>query len=242
MQAEVETHNQSEPELDHGSGLIVSDLRKTFTAPNGSRVEVLRGAGFTVAPGECVAIRGASGSGKSTLLNLIGGLDSPDHGRIALDRADISGMSAREITQMRQSQIGFIFQFHYLLSDLNALENVMMPLLITRTARSKAILEGHRLLSEMQLEDRIDYPVSHLSGGEQQRVAVARALIRKPRLLLADEPTGNLDAAVGEDIGKILAGYAHQESAIVIVTTHNESLARLCDRELRLENGKIYSS
>src|SRR5215212_1099477 len=163
--------------------ISVVDLRKSFIAPNGERIEVLRGVTFTANAGESIAITGASGSGKSTLLHLLGGLETPDHGNIALDG--------------HRSQIGFVFQFHYLLPDLSALENVALPLLIRRS--SGAYRQATDLLQETGLADRLDHPVSHLSGGEQQRVAVARALITKPQLVLADEPTGNLDPSVGEE-------------------------------------------
>src|ERR1044072_3848181 len=160
----------------------VVDLRKSFIAPNGERIEVLRGVTFTANTGESIAITGASGSGKSTLLHLLGGLEAADQG------TSQCGDPAREI--------GFVFQFHYLLPDLSALENVALPLLIARWRRERAYERARTLLQDSGLADRTDHPVSHLSGGEQQRVAVARALVTQPKLLLADEPTGNLDAAI----------------------------------------------
>src|ERR1044071_1209072 len=163
--------------------LEVVDLRKSFAAPNGERIEVLRGISFELKAGECVAITGASGSGKSTLLHLLGGLEEADHG---------------SLTPFRREQIGFVFQFHYLLPDLSALENVALPLLIRRSRNGSAFQRATDLLEQTGLSGRLDHPVSHLSGGEQQRVAVARALITDPQLVLADEPTGNLDASVGE--------------------------------------------
>lgn len=203
--------------------LEVVDARKSFAAPNGERIEVLRGVTFTVNAGECVAITGASGSGKSTLLHLVGGLEEPDHG---------------SLTAFRRERIGFVFQFHYLLPDLTALENVALPLLIKRQ-NSTALQRATELLAEAGLRERLDHPISHLSGGEQQRVAVARALITRPNLLLADEPTGNLDAAIGEEIGQTLVSYAHNHSAITIIATHSASLARMCDRSLVLEDGRL---
>jgi lipoprotein-releasing system ATP-binding protein len=222
--------------------LRVVDVRKSFTAPNNERVDVLRGVSFNVTPGEIVAVMGASGSGKSTLLHLLGGLECADHGTVSLGTDDIARMNARELAIWRQTKIGFVFQFHYLLADLNALENVAMPLLISRVNRRAAFTTAGRLLAELGLEDRVDYLVSHLSGGEQQRVAVARAIVREPPVLLADEPTGNLDASVGETIGRTLARYTHEHNAVTVVATHSEQLARLCDRVLLLEGGKIYSS
>jgi lipoprotein-releasing system ATP-binding protein len=153
---------------------------------------------------------------------LLGGLETPDHGSITL---------------FCRNEIGFIFQFHYLLPDLSALENVALPLLIARHKRDVAFDRATNLLSEAGLAERANHPVSHLSGGEQQRVAVARALIAAPKLVLADEPTGNLDAAIGEEIGRTLLDYARKQSAIVIIATHNPVLARMCDRALNLERG-----
>ena len=204
--------------------LEVVDLRKSFAAPNGERIEVLRGISFEIKASECAAITGASGSGKSTLLHLLGGLEDPDHG---------------SLTAFRREQIGFVFQFHYLLPDLSALENVALPLLIGRSR--DAFQRATDLLDQTGLAGRLDHPVSHLSGGEQQRVAVARALITEPRLVLADEPTGNLDVLVGEEIGRTLVNYAKTHTAIVVIATHSPSLAQLCDYSLVLEDGRLRS-
>lgn len=206
----------------------VVDLRKSFVAPNGERIEVLRGVNFAAADGESIAISGPSGSGKSTLLHLLGGLEAPDHGTITLDAASAP-----------RQQIGFVFQFHYLLPDLSAVENVALPLLIARWSRKRAFGRALELLQETGLGDRADHPISHLSGGEQQRVAVVRALITEPKLLLADEPTGNLDDAISDQIGHTLVNYAHKHAAITIIATHSPRLARLCDRSLRLEGGRV---
>jgi lipoprotein-releasing system ATP-binding protein len=202
--------------------ISVVDLRKSFIAPNGQRIDVLRGVTFQASSGESIAITGASGSGKSTLLHLLGRLETADHGTIESD-----------------AEIGFVFQFHYLLSDLSALENVALPLLIARWNKERAYERARTLLQDSGLKYRADHPVSHLSGGEQQRVAVTRALITQPKLLLADEPTGNLDAAIGEEIGQALVSYAHNHSAITIIATHSNGLARMCDRVLVLEDGRL---
>jgi lipoprotein-releasing system ATP-binding protein len=206
----------------------VVDLRKSFTAPNGERIDVLRGVNFAAADGESISITGPSGSGKSTLLHLLGGLEAPDHGTITVDGASAAG-----------HQIGFVFQFHYLLPDLSAVENVALPLLIARRNRKRAFERALELLQETGLGDRAEHPISHLSGGEQQRVAVVRALITEPKLLLADEPTGNLDDAISNQIGHTLVGYAHKHGAITIIATHSTSLARLCTRSLVLDGGKV---
>jgi len=224
------------------SGLRVVDLRKGFQAPSGERIDVLRGVTFSMRMGESVAITGASGSGKSTLLHLIGGLDVPDHGTISLGHEDLGRVRSEELAKLRQNKIGFVFQFHYLLPELSAVENVALPLLIGRWKTSAALLCARQALAELGLEERTNHPVTHLSGGEQQRVAVARALIGKPELVLADEPTGNLDAANSAEIGRTLRLYARTRLALVVVATHNESLARLCDRVLILKEGRIHSS
>lgn len=208
--------------------ISVVDLRKSFIAPNGERIEVLRGVTFSAEAGESIAITGASGSGKSTLLHLLGGLETSDHGSVTL--AESNG---------NRHEIGFVFQFHYLLPDLSALENVALPLLIARWKSDRAYEHARKFLEETGLGDRAQHPISHLSGGEQQRVAVARALVTGPKLLLADEPTGNLDAAISDQIGQTLVDYAHKNSAIAVITTHNASLANLCDRSLILEAGRL---
>jgi len=202
--------------------ISVVDLRKSFVAPDGERIEVLRGVTFEAQPGESIAITGASGSGKSTLLHLLGGLETPDHGTIT-----------------HRGEIGFVFQFHYLLPDLSAVENVALPLLIGRWKKQRAFERAMALLGETGLSDRADHPISHLSGGEQQRVAVARALVTEPKLLLADEPTGNLDEKISEQIGQTLVDYARKHSAITMIATHSLSLAKMCERILRLEAGRI---
>jgi len=202
--------------------ISVVDLRKSFVAPNGERIEVLRGVTFMASAGESIAIRGPSGSGKSTLLHLLGGLETPDHGSIA-----------------NPKEIGFVFQFHYLLPDLSAVENVALPLLIARWKKRRAFDRAMEVLEKTGLSDRAEHPISHLSGGEQQRVAVARALITEPKLLLADEPTGNLDEAISEQIGRTLVDYAHEHSAITIIATHSATLAGICGRTLTLANGRL---
>ncbi len=206
----------------------VFDLRKSFEAPSGQRIEVLRGITFEANAGESIAITGPSGAGKSTLLHLLGGLETPDHGTIEWD--DVNG---------QRQPVGFVFQFHNLLADLSALENVALPLLIARWKKDQAIKRASIYLNETGLGDRVEHPISHLSGGEQQRVAVARALVTEPKLLLADEPTGNLDTAISEQIGNALIDYAHKHSAITIIATHSTRLAELCDRKLVLEGGRI---
>lgn len=220
-------------------GLDVVDVRKSFLAPNGERLEVLRGVTFAAKHGEAIAITGPSGSGKSTLLHLLGGLDVADHGTITFDGTEITNLNPRKLARLRRQQIGFVFQFHYLLPDLSAIENVALPLLIAREKRAYAYSRAANLLEDAHLTGREDHPISHLSGGEQQRVALARALVTHPRLLLADEPTGNVDAAIGEELGKALVSYVRNNGAVAVMATHSAALASLCDHAFVLDGGRL---
>jgi lipoprotein-releasing system ATP-binding protein len=241
LQSELENEVQATPPAERPTvDLRVVDVRKSFASPSGERIEVLRGVSLEVKAGETVAIVGASGSGKSTLLHLLGGLDDPDHGSISLANTELGSLRGDAMSDFRQRHIGFVFQFHYLLTDLSAAENVTLPLLISRHSSVAAKRRTTALLTEMGLAARADYPTSHLSGGEQQRVAMARALVTSPRFLLADEPTGNLDAAIGDEIGKTLANYVRSRNAIAMIATHNKTLASLCDRVMLLEGGRLH--
>ena len=186
-----------------------------------------------------LAIMGASGAGKSTLLHTIGGLEAADDGLIRLDDFEVTRARASELAHYRNEEVGFVFQFHHLLPDLTAVENVALPLLISRTARREGLERATTALGSVGLSERRAHPVSHLSGGELQRVALARALIKRPRLVLADEPTGNLDVHTGDEIGELLRAYCREHSAIVVVATHNARLADVCDRTLILEDGRV---
>jgi lipoprotein-releasing system ATP-binding protein len=215
------------------------DLKKSFLTPLGARLEVLRGAAFVVAPGEMLAIVGASGSGKSTLLHILGGLEAADAGEVKFGEFSLTRAGVAELTRFREREVGFVFQSHHLLPDLTAAENVALPLFINRQPRAESMRRATEALKETGLSERATHNVGQLSGGEQQRVAVARALVKQPRLVLADEPTGNLDATHGDEIGAMLANYCRAQSAAVIVATHNERLARLCDRALLLQDGRL---
>ena len=222
-------------------GLTVTDLRKSFLAPTGERIEVLRGASFSASAGEAVAIIGSSGAGKSTLLHLLGGLEAADHGTIVAGQFAIDRAPQSALARFRNQQVGFVFQFHHLLSDLTAAENVSVPLLITRTRRRQAMRCAVQMLADFGLDSRISASVvGHLSGGEQQRVAVCRALITRPALVLADEPTGNLDKAIGDEIARSLVSYARDNRALVLIATHNRALAEICDRTLILRAGRLF--
>ena len=223
------------------TGLRVRDLRKSYSSPSGDRIKVLRSVSLSVSPGESVAIIGPSGTGKSTLLNLLGGLDSPDHGSISVGQFDITSASASALARFRNQKLGFIFQFHHLMLDLTAAENVALPLMIRRVTRSTALSSARGVLEHSGLRDRCDHLASHLSGGEQQRVAVCRALIASPSVVLADEPTGNLDAVNSDIVAGSLTDYARKTGKVVVIATHNQKLAGLCDRTLQLQDGRLSS-
>lgn len=202
-------------------------------------IHVLHDLHLTILPTECVAIVGESGVGKSTLLHVLGMLDQPNSGQVLLDGQDLFALSEPERAVFRNREIGFIFQFHHLLPDFTALENVTMPGLIAGLNRTDAQQRAEAMLVRVGLADRLTHRPGELSGGEQQRVAVARALVLKPRVILADEPTGNLDPATGESILQILLDLNQQLGVTMAVVTHSEKLAAAMDRTLRLRNGKL---
>ena len=223
--------------------LFVSDLRKSFVSATAQRVDVLRSVSFTASAGEAVAVMGTSGAGKSTLLHLLGGLEAADHGTIEAGQFAIDRASATALARFRNRRIGFVFQFHHLLPDLTAAENVSMPLRIAGRSARDAMSKANHLLHEIGLDARVAQSlVGHLSGGEQQRVAVCRALVTNPSLVLADEPTGNLDASTGQEIGQTLVNYSHQHGGLVVVATHNPAIAEMCDRTLVLADGRLHSA
>ncbi|MEA2203365.1 MAG: lipoprotein-releasing system ATP-binding protein [Blastocatellia bacterium] len=219
--------------------LTVKGLSKSFQSPDGKLIEVLRGVSFRIGPGETVAVTGASGAGKSTLLHLLGGLEDAGEGRIMFGEADLTQCSPGVMARIRNETIGFVFQFHHLLPDLTAAENVAMPLFISRASRTESMARALALLASLGLSDRAAHPVRQLSGGEQQRVAVARALVKRPTLVLADEPTGNLDNETGNEIAEVLLSYARSQQALVIIATHLKTLAGRCHRTLVLSEGKL---
>ncbi len=209
-----------------------------------TRVVVLKGVDLAVREGEFVAIVGASGSGKSTLLHLLGGLDRPDKGTIQFQGRDVNRMGARELNRYRNERVGFVFQFYHLLDELNVLENVILPAMISRSvlgwlvSRHKAHKRGEALLDQLGLRERARHKPYQLSGGERQRVAIGRALMNEPKLLLADEPTGNLDSATGSGILNVLETLNRAGQTIVLVT-HDERVARRAQRIITLVDGRV---
>ncbi len=204
---------------------------------NFNELEVLKGVDIEVSRGEMVAIVGPSGAGKSTLLQILGTLMKSDQGSVFIDGVDISTLKDNKLADFRNNKIGFIFQFHHLLPEFSAIENVMLPALIGGTSRSEAYRDALELLKQIGLEDRIDHKPSQLSGGEQQRVAAARALINRPSLILADEPSGNLDSHNRDELHKLLSMLKEQNNLTVVIVTHDQTLAELADRKIVLIDG-----
>jgi lipoprotein-releasing system ATP-binding protein len=219
--------------------LVVEDVRKSFRDPAGGVLEVLRGVSFELSAGCMAAVVGASGAGKTTLLQLLGGLEAADAGRARLGRFDILRSTAAQLARWRGREVGFVFQFHHLLADLSALENVALPLLVARRGAREARDAAREMLVRVGLSLRAAHAAGELSGGEQQRVAIARALVTRPRLVLADEPTGNLDARTGDEVGALLFELCREARACVLVATHNKRLAAFGDRVLELRDGRI---
>lgn len=221
-----------------GELLEIAGLSKSYAAA-GERLEVLRGLDLSVAAGEMVAVVGASGVGKSTLMHVAGGLDRIDGGRVRIDGTEISALPDAERVRFRNRRIGFVFQFHHLLPEFSALENAEMPLRIARAPAAEARTRARTLLEQVGLADRLTHRPGMLSGGEQQRVAVARALVMQPSLLLADEPTGDLDEQTAEDLCRLLREMHRRRRLTSLIATHNLRLAASCDRVLRLEEGRL---
>ena len=218
--------------------LSARGLKKTYVIGRRT-LEVLRGVDVEVQRGDFVALRGASGTGKSTLLHLIGGLDTPNAGEIFFVGQNISKYSEPALTHFRNCQVGFVFQSYHLLPELTALENVCLPARVARTAAGPAARRAGELLDRVGLKDRLDHKPSELSGGEQQRVAIARALINAPELLLADEPTGNLDSRTGWEIIELLKSLRTEKNMTLIIATHDEKVAAHAQRVIELVDGLV---
>jgi len=218
--------------------LEIHDLKKSYASGDG-RLEILSGLSLEATAGEMIGIMGVSGSGKSTLLHIVGGMDSPDAGSIKILGQELTAFGAAELAVFRNKTIGFLFQFHHLLPEFTALENVMMPLLLRGTPPQEAADVAKDLLNETGLAGRAQHRPGEMSGGEQQRTALARALAGQPRLLLADEPTGNLDPQTGGTVAALIRSMHEKRGMTSIIVTHSEKLAALCTRVLRLENGRL---
>ena len=226
------------PEPRGAGGIAARGVLKTYVTGT-SRIDVLRGVDLDVRAGEMVAIVGASGVGKSSLLHVLGGLDAFDGGTISLGGADIHALTDEARVSFRNRHVGFVFQFHHLLPEFTALENVEMPLRIAGTAAAERRARAETLLDRVGLAGRLNHRPSALSGGEQQRVAIARALVSHPAVLLADEPTGNLDEATAADLHRLIRDMHAEHGLTSLIATHNAALAAACDRILRLEGGRL---
>jgi len=222
------------------SGLLeVRGLRRRFRSGDVGWLDVLTGADLDLARGEVIAVAGASGSGKSTLLHLLGGLDRPTAGDIVVDGVSYGTLDGDALAALRARKLGFVFQFHHLLREFSALENVLMPLRIAGWELARARARASEVLASVGLGDRMTHRPAALSGGEQQRCAVARALVHEPAMLLADEPTGNLDHGNGAMVADLLFRLARERQTSVVLVTHNRQLARRADRMLLLEGGRL---
>ena len=218
--------------------LVLTDIQRTFHQA-GNDLQVLRGAAVSIAPGETVALVGPSGAGKSTLLHIAGLLERPDGGEVIVDGEACSGLSDDRRTALRRTAIGFIYQFHHLLPEFSALENVVVPQMIAGVAKPAARKRASELLGMVGLSDREGHRPAKLSGGEQQRVAIARARANSPKVLIADEPTGNLDQEKAERVFELVLGLTRETGVAALVATHNPDLAARMDRKLTLKNGLL---
>ncbi len=213
-------------------------IKKTFVMGD-ERLEVLKGIDLEIFPGEIVAITGPSGSGKSTLLHILGTLDKPTEGEVYLNSTPLNGLTEEELAALRNQRIGFVFQFHHLLSEFNVVENVAMPLLIRGEDRKEAFLKAEKRLQDVGLKGRLRHKPDELSGGEKQRVAVARALITEPLLILADEPTGNLDSRGTRLLLQLFKELSKKTGVSILVVTHSSGVARIAHRRYRLKEGRL---
>jgi lipoprotein-releasing system ATP-binding protein len=220
------------------SGLSLSGVHRSFQQ-GAAHLHVLRGLNLNVARGEVVALVGPSGAGKSTLLHIAGLLEKPDQGQVMLDGEDCGGLDDERRTELRRTHLGFVYQFHHLLPEFTALENIVVPQMIAGKSKADAEIRSHALLTQMGLSDRADHRPGQLSGGEQQRIAIARALANAPTVLLADEPTGNLDPDTADGVFAQLVALAKDQGLAALIATHNPALAARMDRTVRMEHGVL---
>lgn len=224
---------------NHAAPVLLADnVCKRYTE-GGLHANVLQGVNLRIYAGQTAAIVGASGSGKSTLLHLLGGLDTPDSGTVSLKGQNLARLSARELGDWRNRHLGFIYQFHHLLPEFTALENVAMPLWLRRTNREQAAQQARAMLRAAGLAERAQHRPAQLSGGERQRVAIARALVTRPACVLADEPTGNLDRTTADTVFELMIRLTHEAATAFVLVTHDEALAEKCDTRYSLQNSGL---
>jgi lipoprotein-releasing system ATP-binding protein len=242
MKPEIHTSHATIPQSairNPQSAFVRADGLTKIYQSGRARVVVFQDLRIEISEGEMVAVVGPSGAGKSTLLHLLGGLDRPTAGTVKVGEFDIFKLGDVDLARFRNGEIGFIFQFHHLLPEFTAVENTMMPLLIGRSSHRAAVEQAESMLASVGLADRVTHRPGELSGGEQARVALARALVGRPRLLLADEPTGDLDSKTSESIHSLLKEVHRSQKLTSVIVTHNERLASICDRVLHLEDGRL---
>ena len=235
------TESQIMLPTSHGEPIVLEclDLCKTFMEGGGSKLEILRNVNLTVHAGEKIAIVGASGSGKSTLLHLLGGLDKPTSGQVLIEDRDVNQLSETERCHLRNRLLGFVYQFHHLLPEFTAQENVAMPALIRGSSPTQSMVQARLLLEKVGMIRRLDHKPSELSGGERQRAAVARAMTNEPRCILADEPTGNLDKNTAEQVMQVMLRLNKEYGTSLVVVTHDMSLASKMDVIYTIEDGRL---
>jgi len=222
---------------------IIECRSVSFSYNEGSnKTSVLQNLSFEIKSGETTAIIGQSGCGKSTLLNLMAGLDTPSEGDVLINNTNISKISEKDRTELRAKNLGFVYQFHHLLNDFSSIYNVALPLLIIGIGKSNALLQSKKILTKVGLENRLNHKPSELSGGERQRVAIARAMITEPACLLADEPTGNLDAANAKDVLELIIELNENKTTALLIVTHDLAIANKMSRKLTLANGEIHET
>ena len=222
---------------------IIECRSVSFSYNEGSnKTSVLQNLSFEIKSGETTAIIGQSGCGKSTLLNLMAGLDTPTEGEVLITNTNISKISEKDRTELRAKNLGFVYQFHHLLNDFSSIYNVALPLLIIGIGKSNALLQSKKILTKVGLENRLNHKPSELSGGERQRVAIARAMITEPACLLADEPTGNLDAANAKDVLELIIELNENKTTALLIVTHDLAIANKMSRKLTLANGEIHET
>ncbi len=234
-----ETMGRKAENMEHGEQILTAmGIERTFVT-GATILPVLTGLSITMRSGEITTVTGASGVGKSTLLHILGGLDRPNHGEVRIKGVLLNDQSQKALARLRNDKVGFVFQFHYLMDDFSAVENVMMPMIVAGRKMTEASTKAEQLLEQVGLIDRAMHRPKQLSGGEQQRVAVARALANDPEIVLADEPSGNLDTATGHRLHDLLFHLNAENDVTFLIATHNQELAARCDRRLEIADGKI---